>query len=296
MWQPDPGWEALPGGMSPSTLGVWRAGDLVVKRLQAPLPGDPPELSEPRHFAYWRRPVEVALAEAVVSSPGLRALPVTRVDEDSDGATLHEPLVAEGQCPGPFVARAVGRFAGAELPAYPWLARDQLADRIARVERRGGWRLLARTTVADVADRLWQRRRTWLEEVAGLPQVPQHGDPVPRNLRGRSGEDVLAIDWGTLGTGPVGAEVGYWALSAREDFSVLVEAYADGLPPGTATPAEIVLGARVSAVYTALTRADWALAQVADGPGALAGKFRHPAVAPYLRSLQRLFGQIEALL
>ena len=51
-----------------------------------------------------------------------------------------------------------------------------------------------------------------------------------------------------------------------------------------------------TAAYTALCRAEWALARVASGPGALAGKYRHPAVAPYLRSLQRLFPQLEALL
>jgi hypothetical protein len=50
------------------------------------------------------------------------------------------------------------------------------------------------------------------------------------------------------------------------------------------------------AVYTALTRLDWALARVADGEGALAGKFRHPSVAPYIRAMQRQVGQIEALL
>ena len=52
---------------------------------------------------------------------------------------------------------------------------------------------------------------------------------------------------------------------------------------------------RVSAAYTALSRAEWALARVAGGEGALAGKYRHPAVAPYLRALQRQFPQIEAL-
>ena len=69
-----------------------------------------------------------------------------------------------------------------------------------------------------------------------------------------------------------------------------------GLPDGLATAEEVTLGMRVSAAYTALSRAEWALARVAGGEGALAGKYRHPAVAPYLRALQRQFGQIEALL
>ena len=51
----------------------------------------------------------------------------------------------------------------------------------------------------------------------------------------------------------------------------------------------------MTAVYTVLNRAEWALARVARGEGALAGKFRHPAVAPHLRALQRQFPHIEAL-
>ena len=51
----------------------------------------------------------------------------------------------------------------------------------------------------------------------------------------------------------------------------------------------------MTAVYTVLNRAEWALARVAGGEGALAGKFRHPAVAPHLRALQRQFPHIEAL-
>ena len=60
MWHPEPGWQPLTAGTGSSTVGVWRAGDRVVKRLGAPLPGDPEMLSNPRHVAYWRRPAEVA--------------------------------------------------------------------------------------------------------------------------------------------------------------------------------------------------------------------------------------------
>ena len=63
-----------------------------------------------------------------------------------------------------------------------------------------------------------------------------------------------------------------------------------------ATREEATLGMRVSAAYTSLSRAEWALARVAGGEGALAGKYRHPAVAPYLRALQRQFAHVEALL
>ena len=84
-------------------------------------------------------------------------------------------------------------------------------------------------------------------------------------------------------------------LGAREEFEPLLDAYLLGLPDGLATRDQAAQGARVTAVLTALSRAEWALARVAGGEGALAGKYRHPAVAPYLRSLQRQFPQIEEL-
>jgi hypothetical protein len=299
MWQPEPGWHPLPGGSGPSTLGVWRAvlGEqaVAVKRLVAPREHDPAELSDPRHFAYWRRPADVALSGIVDATPGLRA-PLTAVEEDVDGITLTQAWVEDAANSGLFAARSLGRFAGARLDPQPWLARNQQRDRMARVARRGGWPTLARTTVADLADHLWRRRESWLDALDLLPQVPQHGDPVPTNLPGREDDDAVAVDWATLGHGPVGADLGYHLLTAREEFEPLVDAYLLGLPDGLASRDEVVLGARVTAVYTVLNRAEWALARVAGGEGALAAKYRHPAVAPHLRALQRQFPQIEALI
>jgi len=299
MWQPEPGWHPMPGGTGPSTVGVWRTvlGDqaVVVKRLGAPSERDPAELSDPRHFAYWRRPADVAISGVVDATPGLRA-PLTAVDEDAEGITLTQQWVEDAAISGLFAAHALGQFAGAGLGSQPWLARDQLRDRVRRVERRGGWPTLARTTVADVADHLWHRRGVWLDALDDLPQVAQHGDPVPANLPGRDRDEVVAVDWATLGRGPVGADLGYHALTAREEFEPLLESYLMGLPGGLATPEQAALGARVTAVYTVLNRAEWALARVAGGEGALAGKYRHPSVAPHLRALQRQFPQIEALM
>lgn len=299
MWQPEPGWQRLPGA-GPSTLGVWgaREGDLdvVVKRLVAPGPHDPPECRRPDHPAYWRRAADVATTGVVARTPGLREAEVVRVSEDEEGITLVHRRVPEAGSSGLFLARSAGRFAGAEVSSYPWLTRHQLGARLSQVERRGGWVTLDRTPVADVADHLWRRREALLAQVAALPQVPQHGDPVPGNLLGHDGDDVVAIDWSTFGTGPVGGDLGYLSLSTREAFEPLLIAYSAGLPDGLASPEQVTLGARVTAVYTVLTRADWALARVAGGEGALAGKFRHPSVAPYLLAMQRQFTQIEALL
>ncbi len=299
MWQPDPAWHPLPGGMGPSTLGVWRAvlGDqpVVVKRLAAPGDGDPAELDDRRHFAYWRRAADVALSGVVDTTPGLRA-PRTQVEEDDEGITLVQDWVEDAASSGLFCAHALGRFAGADLGDARWLARDQLRTRMERVARRGGWPTLARTTVADLADHLWRHRERWLGELDRLPRVAQHGDPTPANLPGRELDEVVAVDWASLGHGPVGADLGYFQLSAREGAEPLLDAYLMGLPDGLASREQAALGARVTAVYTALSRAEWALARVAVGEGALGAKYRHPAVAPYLRSLQRQFPQIEELL
>ena len=300
MWQPQPGWVALPAGTGTSTVGVWRTvlGEqaVVVKRLAAPVPGDPVELSDPRHFAYWRRAADMVTTGIVDGTAGLRRPRLGAVEEDEQGITITEEWVEDAAISGLFVAHALGRFAGATLRPAPWLARNHLHDRMGRVERLGGWPTLARTTVADVADALWTRRAELLGRVDALVQVPVHGDAVPANLPGRTGDDVVAIDWAMLGTGPVGSDLGYFALAAREELEPLVDAYLLGLPDGLATRDEVSTGARVTAVYTVLNRAEWALARVAGGEGALASKYHHPAVAPHLRALQRQFPHVEALL
>ena len=299
MWEPEPGWLVLPGGSGVSTVGVWRTvlGDraVAVKRLAAPDDFDPAELTDPRHFAYWRRAADVATYGLVDATPGLRG-PVTSVEEDADGLTIVQEWVEDAANSGLFAAHAMGRFAGAQLAHVRWLARNQLRDRLARVERRGGWSTLGRTTASDIADSLWRKRGRLLDELDALPQVAQHGDPVPGNLLGRDGDDLVAVDWGSLGCGPVGGDLGYHLLMAREEFEPLLDAYLLGLPDGVATRDQATLGAQITAVYTVFTRADWALARVSPGQGALAAKFRHPAVAPHLRALQRQADAVSALL
>ncbi|HVX53235.1 phosphotransferase [Nocardioides sp.] len=299
MWQPEPGWHPMPGGTGTSTVGLWRAsiGDraVVVKRLAAPDRRDPPELSDPRHFAYWRREADVASFGLLDGAPGV-ALTPTEVVEDAEGITLISDWVEDAANSGLFVVHALGRFAAADLAHVRWLARDQLRDRLARVERRGGWPTLERTTVADVAEALWRRRTAFLDELDALPQVAQHGDPTPSNLPGRDGDLLVALDWACLGYGAAGADLGLYLLPAREEFEPLLDAYLLGLPDGLATREQVTRAARITAVFTALSRAEWALARVAGGEGALAAKFRHPAVAPHLRALQRQFPAIEALL
>ena len=125
----------------PSTVGVWRTElggqPLAVKRLARPVPGDPPELSDPTHFAYWRREADVAESGLARSTPGLRG-PVIAVEEDAAGITLTSDWVEDAGTNGLFVAHALGRFAAADLGDRRWLARDLLRrpDRAGRAPRR----------------------------------------------------------------------------------------------------------------------------------------------------------------
>ena len=199
------------------------------------------------------------------------------------------------------VAKALGRFAAASYAEVPWAARHTLTDRLAMAEERGGWPTLARTTLADVTDHLWQRRGHWLDEYAAAPAGRLHGDAVPANFPGAEGTDVVAVDWQGFGIGPVGTDLGYYALSTREDFEVLLDAFLAGVHRGNRdlepdADDRIRLAATVMSVYSAISRAEWALSRIAPGEGALHGKFNHPSVAPYLRALQRQLAQVEALL
>ena len=301
-WEPEPGWVSVPSGTGTSTVGVWRTErggqPLAVKRLARPLPGDPPEFEDPTHFAYWRREADVAESGLNRSTPGLVG-PVTAVEEDDAGLTLVSEWVEDAGINGLFVAHALGRFAAADVGERAWLARGLLRRRITRVERRGGWPTLARTSAADLADSLWTRREHFLAEYDALPEIPHHGDVTAGNLRGRNGSLVVAIDWQALGVGPVGTDLGLHMASAREAPEPLLDAYLLGLAESgrdVATADQVRLGARIVASYTAVSRAEWALARVAGGEGALAAKFRHPSVAPYLRALERVAGELEELL
>ena len=303
MWEPEPGWTPLRPGGGASTVGLWRSEvdgrAAVIKRLGRPGDDEPRVLSDPVHAGYWRREAEVALEPDVVDGPGLVAPAYLRVDDDDEGVTIWSEEVVAEPPPALQVARGLGRFAAAERGDVPWAARRTLTDRLAMAEARGGWPTLARTTLADVTEHLWSRRRHWLEEYAAAPRGRLHGDAVPANFPATRGEDVVAVDWQGFGIGPVGTDLGYYALSTREDFEVLLETYLDGVHRGGVDPAEddaVRTAATVMCVYSAISRAEWALARIAPGEGALHGKFHHPSVAPYLRALQRQLPQVEALL
>lgn len=305
MWEPEPGWTPLRPGGGASTVGLWRSEHrgrpVVVKRLRRPGPDEAAVLSRVDHAGYWRREVELACEPAAAAGPGIRPPRYLRVDEDDEGATIWAEELTDVPPPSLQVAHALGQFAAAAYSDVSWAARHTLTDRLAMAEDRGGWPTLERTPLADVADHLWRHRGRWLREYAAAPAGRLHGDAVPANFPAARDSEVLAVDWQGFGIGPVGTDAGYFALSTREHFDVLLEAYLSGVRDvrGRADPGEderIATTATVMCVYSAMSRAEWALSRAARGEGALLGKLNHPSVAPYLRALQRHLSQVEALL
>lgn len=149
--------------------------------------------------------------------------------------------------------QALGRIAAGDLVAQPWWCRDLLADRLRQIEASGGWPTLARTTLADVPYRLWRRDApyTWAAS-ADLSRCLATATRPPPTCSTVIETTWWRVDLASVGAGPVGADLGYLALSVREELDVLLTAYAEGLGAGGLQlgEGEIRFGATVMAPYT----------------------------------------------
>ena len=215
MWEPDPAWHPVSGGTGTSTVGVWRTDrrpSLVVKRLGAPAPRRPAGAPRPaplrllaprgrrRGQRRRRRDPRAARRRRSTSPRTTRASP-----SPASGWRTPRSTGLRRARDGPVRRRRPG-------PAR-WLAVDQLRDRMARVERRGGWPTLARTTVADVADRLWTGARRCCASSTPCRRCRSTATPRPRNLPGRDGRRRRRRSTGARsGTG---RSVPTWASSSR---------------------------------------------------------------------------------
>ena len=220
-----------------------------------PAEHDPAELSDPRHFAYWRRAADVVTSGIVDADPRpARRRSTPSVEEDVDGHH-HRPGLGRGRRQQRAVRRArhgpVRRRRPRRRPGGSPAASSAT-----------GWR----GSSAGAAGRRWPGPRSPTSPTtcgdgasdARRARRPHPGAAARRpgarpTCPGREADEVVAIDWGMLGHGPVGADLGYYLLSAREEFEPLLDAYLMGLPDGLATSDEVTLGARVTAVYTVLT-------------------------------------------
>jgi len=213
------------------------------------------------------------------------------VAEDPTGITIESEFVTGPLPTNLQVADALGRFAESSYQEAAWFTRGLLPCRIAILEDNGGWSAMARTSIGDLCQTLWDERHTLLEKLETGPQGRHHGDPTPKNFLTTRDREVVAIDWQCLGVGPVGVDLGYWALSAKEDFDVLADVYVGQQPART----EILLAARVMLAFTVISRANQAIAQAFRLGIPLESLQKHPSVSPHLRALQRHLPQVEAL-
>ena len=214
--------EILVGGTGPANKGVVllqflvdadgerRRIDVVRKTLKPVETGRHAILAhDPRHWAFWRREADAYASGLLPAGPGLRAPTCMGVHGDD----LYLEHVDGSQ---PAISDAGGALAGwqagyrADLDR-PWLARGQLAQRLAVSDL--DWSGVG----ADPrAVELWERRDDYLALLAGLPLVRSHGDFSLGNLR-QADADLVVLDWASFGWEPVGFDLAHLALSSGED-------------------------------------------------------------------------------
>jgi hypothetical protein len=205
-------------------------------------------------------------------------------------------------------ARHLAEFGGAYLgkrpvPQHAWIGAGYLRQRIARsagmlprFEDGAIWQHPLLRGLFDPADgerlrRVWARRQSLVEALDALPQTLRHGDshrgnlfalrPAPNAGTGRSGERTAAIDWGTLGIGPVGADLAELALSRAiagellapggSDFGErLFGSYVDGLRATgwNGDAGDVRRGYAATAALAGTSRLHWTLERALDAHSA----------------------------
>jgi hypothetical protein len=190
---------------------------------------------DPAHWAYWRREALAYASGLLPAGPGLRAPRCYAVAGDTvylEDVPDHPEDVATA------AARLTEWQARTPIPDAAWLARDQLAQRIAVSVL--DW---AAAGLDPALARIWARRHELLGQIADAPTVVSHGDFHGGQIRA-VGEDTVVLDWGTFGVAPAGADHAHLALSAVADLSAAL--------PGPAKP-----GYRVTLLLTGASRAHW---------------------------------------
>jgi hypothetical protein len=204
---------------------------------------------DPEHWAYWRREPLAYASGILPSGPGLAAPRCFGVVDD----VVYLADVSGRIEAAEIAARRLGAWqATASVPDVTWLARHQLSQRVAASHLDWG-RVSADSRMAA----LWHRRGELLRELERIPRVLVHGDFSAGNLIARDDTTTVVLDWATLGTGPVGADLAALALSTRGD---LLEAYLTGLD-GRFDKAVVELGYRATLALTGAGRVHWMLTQ-----------------------------------
>ena len=253
--------EELSGGTGAATGGVCRlrgeieTGDgcrrtfRVIAKTVRPLTEGrhAAHAADPQHWAYWRREPLAYGSGVLPSGPGLRA---PRCYGVAGSTVFMEDVPACTEDPHVAAARLGQWHASSGIPDLPWLTADQLGQRLAvsvldwsavRPDRR--------------AALLWDARAELVGRLSALPRVLSHGDFGSGNLRRHAG-DTVVLDWATLGSAPVGADLAYLALDTLTD---LTSDYLSGLG-GRHPAADALFGYRATLALVGSSRIHWMLA------------------------------------
>jgi hypothetical protein len=246
--------------------GIARSGtaDLpfrVVRKTVRPVTAGrhAPYAGDPAHWAYWRREPLAYASGLLPGGPGLAA---PRCHGVAGDVIYLAPASGKAES-AEVAARRLGAWQAAapvpdtKLPDAVWLARDQLRQRVAASDL--DWR---RVSADPRLAAIWARRAELLGELDRVPRVLVHGDFSAGNLIAADERTTVVLDWATLGTGPVGADLASLALSTGEDP---LPAYLAGLD-GRFAAADAELGYRATLALTGASRVHWMLSRGTQPP------------------------------
>jgi hypothetical protein len=219
--------------------------------------------TDPRHWNYWRRELEVYQDEDLrrqLKDAGI-ALPEVEVEEHADGAVLSledmqgVPGTEFSLADHAALARAVGRWQARPAPEVPWTSIGFLRDY--STTRDVPWELLD-------DDRAWNQplvkdnwrpdlRAGWTDLVAHrhhllsaveqLPRARCHLDLWVSNVLRRPSGELVLLDWAFTGDGALGEDLGnhipdavfdlFWPAERLPELAeTCVDNYLDGLREG----------------------------------------------------------------
>ncbi|WP_168207619.1 phosphotransferase [Microlunatus elymi] len=100
---------------------------------------------------------------------------------------------------------------------------------------------------------IWARRDNYLAQLSNLQRSIAHGDFSVGNLH-TDEAGVIALDWATLGSSPVGFDLAHLALSTQAES--LLPVYLDGLN-GQFDADHVERGYRTAVCLVGASRAHW---------------------------------------
>ncbi|MFF0344280.1 aminoglycoside phosphotransferase [Kribbella sp. NPDC004875] len=194
--------------------------------------------TDPRHWNYWRRELDVYRDDELrgrLADAGL-VLPAAQLDEWPDGALLlmedisGTPGTQFSLAEHAALARACGRWQARPIDDRPWTSRGFLRDY--STTRDVPWQLMTDdsawqqpliretwpTGLREAWTRLLVHRDALLDLVATLPRAHCHLDFWVSNVIQRPTGELALFDWSFFGDGALGEDIGNYIPDAVFDL------------------------------------------------------------------------------